>query len=45
MQLAFEEHNARLMSVNPRNGSGRIDVFALVPVGRAVRGAEWKEAK
>lgn len=27
-----------------RNGSGRGDVFALVPVGRAVRGAEWKGA-
>lgn len=25
-----------------RNGSGRGEVFALVPVGRAVRGAEWR---
>ncbi len=28
-----------------RNGSGRGEVFALVPVGRAVRGAEWKDAE
>lgn len=28
-----------------RNGSGRGDVYALVHVGRAVRGAEWKAAK
>lgn len=27
-----------------RNGSGRGEVFALVPVGRAVRGAEWRSA-
>ncbi|ENO76556.1 hypothetical protein B447_17471 [Thauera sp. 27] len=27
-----------------RNGSGRGEVFALVPVGKAVRGAEWREA-
>jgi hypothetical protein len=27
-----------------RNGSGRGDVFALVPVGTARRGAEWTEA-
>lgn len=27
-----------------RNGSGRGEVFALVPVGRAVRGAEWRQA-
>jgi len=27
-----------------RNGSRRGDVFALVPIGRAVRGAEWKGA-
>ncbi|MCK2097253.1 hypothetical protein [Thauera aromatica] len=27
-----------------RNGSGRGEVFALVPVGRAVRGAEWRPA-
>lgn len=26
------------------NGSGRAEVFALVPIGRAVRGAEWREA-
>ena len=25
-----------------RNGSGRGEVFALVPVGKAVRGAEWR---
>jgi|GEM_PF-5223704 len=25
-----------------RNGSGRGEVFALVPAGRAVRGAEWR---
>lgn len=28
-----------------RNGSGRGEVFALVPIGRAVRGAEWRPAK
>lgn len=28
-----------------RNGSGRGEVFALVPVGRAVRGAEWRDAE
>jgi hypothetical protein len=27
-----------------RNGSGRGDVFALVPVGTARRGAEWRDA-
>ena len=27
-----------------RNGSGRGEVFALVPVGKAVRGAEWRPA-
>lgn len=27
-----------------RNDSGRGEVFALVPVGKAVRGAEWREA-
>ena len=27
-----------------RNGSGRGEVFALVPVGKAVRGAEWRAA-
>lgn len=27
-----------------RNGSGRGEVFALVPTGRAVRGAEWRAA-
>lgn len=27
-----------------RNGSGRGEVFALVPVGAAVRGAEWRPA-
>lgn len=27
-----------------RNGSGRGEVFALVPAGRAVRGAEWRAA-
>lgn len=26
------------------NGSGRAEVFALVPIGRAVRGAEWRDA-
>ena len=25
--------------------AGRGEVFALVPVGKAVRGAEWKEAR
>lgn len=28
-----------------KNGSGYADVFALVPMGRAVRGAEWVESK
>ena len=27
-----------------RNGSGRGEVFALVPAGKAVRGAEWRPA-
>lgn len=27
-----------------RNGSGRGEVFALVPVGKAVRGVEWRPA-
>ncbi len=26
------------------NGSSRAEVFALVPIGRAVRGAEWRDA-
>lgn len=26
-----------------RNGSGRGEVFAMIPVGKAVRGAEWRE--
>ena len=28
-----------------RNGSGRGEVFALVPIGTARRGAEWRETK
>jgi hypothetical protein len=28
-----------------RNGSGRGEVFALVPAGKAVRGAEWRPAQ
>lgn len=27
-----------------KNGSGYADVFALVPMGRAVRGAKWRDA-
>lgn len=28
----------------PAQGGGRADVLALVPIGKAVRGAEWKAA-
>ena len=36
--------SARAAALAAAKSTGRADVMALVPVGRAVRGAEWREA-
>ena len=45
LRVFSKEQPARAMAMAAaRNGSGRGDVFALVPVGTARRGAEWRAA-
>lgn len=43
-RICIKPENARNAALSSARAHGRADVLALVPVGKAVRGAEWKEA-
>lgn len=43
-RICIKPTNAREAALSGARVHGRADVLALVPVGKAVRGAEWKEA-
>lgn len=43
-RICVKPENARNAALSGARQHGRADVLALVPVGKAVRGAEWKEA-
>lgn len=43
-RICTKPNNAHEAAMAAARAHGRADVFALVPVGKAVRGAEWKEA-
>lgn len=43
-KLVTKPDSARKAALAAARNCGRADVLALVPIGKAVRGAEWKEA-
>lgn len=43
-RICAKPESARTAALASARAHGRADVLALVPVGKAVRGAEWKEA-
>ena len=43
-KLITKPESARKAALAAARNCGRADVLALVPIGKAVRGAEWKEA-
>ncbi|MDE2442635.1 MAG: hypothetical protein KGP14_16600, partial [Betaproteobacteria bacterium] len=43
-RICAKPESARNAALSSARAHGRADVLALVPVGKAVRGAEWKEA-
>lgn len=44
-RICMKPESARTAALASARAHGRADVLALVPVGKAVRGAEWKEAE
>jgi hypothetical protein len=44
-RICIKPESARNAALSGARQHGRADVLALVPVGKAVRGAEWKEAE
>lgn len=43
-RICIKPDNARNAALSAARTHGRADVLALVPVGKAVKGAEWKDA-
>lgn len=43
-RICIKPDNARNVALSAARTHGRADVLALVPVGKAVKGAEWKDA-
>lgn len=43
-RICIKPDNARNAALSAARAHGRADVLALVPVGKAVKGAEWKDA-
>lgn len=43
-RICIKPDNARNAALSAARAYGRADVLALVPVGKAVKGAEWKDA-